>query len=60
LAKVSEEAPLFDYKPGLTGLVQINRDKISGPEIREAFEAHYIKNQNLFLDLEILLKTLFK
>ncbi len=60
LAKVPEEAPLFDYKPGLTGLVQINRDKISGPEIREAFEAHYIKNQNLFLDLEILLKTLFK
>ncbi len=50
------QAPVFDYKPGLTGIVQINREKITDREMRETFEAHYIKNQSLFLDLEILLK----
>ncbi len=59
MATSEEEAPFFDYKPGLTGLVQINRERITDQEIREAYEAHYIKNQNLFLDLEILFKALF-
>ncbi len=60
LARSPKEAPLFDYKPGLTGLVQINRDKISNPEMYETFEAHYLKSQNLFLDIEILLRALFQ
>ncbi|WP_456440012.1 glycosyltransferase, partial [Caldithrix abyssi] len=30
-----QEAPAFDYKPGLTGIVQINHDKITDDEIRE-------------------------
>ncbi len=53
-----KQAPIYDYKPGLTGIVQINRDKILNDEMRETYEAHYIKNQSLFLDLEILVKRL--
>ncbi len=60
LAEKSQDAPLFDYKPGITGLVQINKDKITSEELYEAFEAHYLKSQNLFLDIEILLRALFQ
>ena len=55
-----EEAPAFDYKPGLTGIVQINQDRITNEEIRQTYEAHYIKNQSLFLDLEILVRQIFE
>ncbi|MHB2149566.1 glycosyltransferase [Calditrichota bacterium LG25] len=54
-----QEAPAFDYKPGLTGIVQINHDKITDDEIRETYEAHYIKNQGLFMDLELLMKAVW-
>ncbi len=60
LAEKEEDAPAFDYKPGLTGLVQINKDKITSVELYENFEAHYLKSQSLFLDIEILLRALFQ
>ena len=60
LAEKPEDAPMFDYKPGLTGLVQINRDKITSSEIYESFEAHYLKNQSLLLDVEILVQAIFQ
>ena len=46
------------YPFGLTGLVQINRNKISTPEDLEKYHLFYMKNQSLLLDLEILLRTL--
>lgn len=49
--------PLW-YKAGMTGLVQINRDKIYSPEDAEKYHLYYLKNQSLFLDIEILLKAL--
>ncbi len=55
-----KEAPQFDYKPGLTGLVQINRQRIISDQNLENYELYYLKNQNLFVDLEIILRTLFK
>jgi lipopolysaccharide/colanic/teichoic acid biosynthesis glycosyltransferase len=48
------------YKPGLTGLVQINRDKIYQPDDAEKYHLFYMKNQSLLLDLEILFKTIFR
>lgn len=50
-----------DYigKKGLTGLVQLNYyDNISGEELL-SYNLFYAKNQSLFLDIEILLKTFF-
>jgi len=58
MTTVEREAPIYDYKPGLTGIVQINRDKITDDEMRKTYEAHYIKNQGLFVDLEILIKMI--
>ena len=50
----------FEYKPGLTGLVQLNEERIQNDQTRENFELHYLKNQGLLLDIEILLQTLIK
>ncbi|MGD9488977.1 MAG: glycosyltransferase [Calditrichaceae bacterium] len=49
----------FDYKPGLTGIIQINKSKITDDQISDNFELHYLKNQNFLLDAEIIYRTLF-
>jgi len=48
----------YSYKPGITGLVQINR--ISDPASKEKIEIFYLKNHSLSLDLKIMLKSLIK
>jgi GT2 family glycosyltransferase/lipopolysaccharide/colanic/teichoic acid biosynthesis glycosyltransferase len=50
----------FLYKPGLTGLVQINKSKIRIPEDLEKYHLFYLKNQSMLLDIEVLLKALFQ
>lgn len=50
----------YYYKPGVTGLVQINRDKISSVEDEEKYHLYYMKNQSTLLDFEILLKALWQ
>jgi lipopolysaccharide/colanic/teichoic acid biosynthesis glycosyltransferase len=46
-------------KKGLSGLIQVNHyNGISGEEL-ENYNLFYAKNQNLMLDIEILLKTIF-
>jgi lipopolysaccharide/colanic/teichoic acid biosynthesis glycosyltransferase len=47
------------YKPGITGLIQINRKKISSRDEEEKYHLYYLKNQSLLLDAEIMLKGLF-
>lgn len=45
-------------KPGLTGLPQINyRNDLTFPDI-EQYNIYYAKNQSLWLDMEILLKSI--
>ncbi len=51
---------VFWYKPGITGLVQLNRKRILLPEDTEKYHLFYLKNQSLLLDLEILFKALLK
>ncbi len=55
-----QEARDFWYKPGLTGIAQINRKKIRLPEDIEKYHLFYLKNQSLLLDIEILLKAFFQ
>ncbi len=50
----------FEYKPGLTGIIQINPKKVIDGQIYEKYELHYLKNQSIFLDIEIILTSLFK
>jgi len=59
LAFTAQQASDFDYKPGLSGLVQVNQARIASQQNRENYELHYLKNQSFFLDLEILLRALF-
>lgn len=60
LAFTEDDCSVVEYKPGLTGLIQLNRSRITNQQVRENYELHYLKNQNLFLDLEILLRTFIK
>ncbi|MBN1408561.1 MAG: sugar transferase, partial [Calditrichaceae bacterium] len=50
----------FSYKPGFTGLVQINLERIQNDQTRDNYELHYLKNQSLFLDIEIILQAFRK
>jgi len=54
------ESGALDYKPGLTGLLQVNADRLINPQSRENYELHYLKNHSLFMDIEILLKSLMQ
>jgi GT2 family glycosyltransferase/lipopolysaccharide/colanic/teichoic acid biosynthesis glycosyltransferase len=50
----------YSIKPGLTGLEQINRSLGLSQEDRERYRLYYLKNYSPLLDVEILIKTLFK
>ena len=45
-------------KPGLTGLVQLQRGRILSEQEREQLILYYAKNQSILLDFEIIIKTL--
>ena len=47
-------------KPGLTGLVQVNRDKNLTKKEKEKYQLFYLTNYSPLLDLEILFKAIFK
>lgn len=46
-------------KPGLTGPVQVNRNRIRSQEDAENFELYYLQNYSVWTDLDILIKTIF-
>ena len=45
---------------GLTGLVQIHERQGLDPEERERYKLYYAKNQSLLLDMQIMLRSLFR
>tara|TARA_A100001388_G_scaffold271401_1_gene250161 strand:- start:736 stop:1365 length:630 start_codon:yes stop_codon:yes gene_type:complete len=56
----SEQSLRHCVKPGITGLAQVNgRNAIPWNE-RFIFDINYVKNKSFFLDLKILLITVFK
>ncbi len=60
LRQISEQQPHYFYKPGIYGLHQLNRRHIENFTQEERFELFYLKNQDIWLDLEILFKSLIK
>ena len=59
LKLISDEKNIIMYKPGLTGLIQINSHRnIDVDEIKK-FDIYYLKNQNIWLDLEIIFRSIF-
>ena len=59
-------APLTDqpvtvntgYKFGLTGLLQINEKRLFRQEEKNRFELYYLQNYSIWMDFEIIFKTL--
>lgn len=49
---------VFDYKPGITGISQINGRQKLTPEQRTKMEIEYYENENFWSDIKILFKTL--
>jgi GT2 family glycosyltransferase len=47
------------FKPGLTGLVQVNSKKNLSEKEKERYNLYYMRNYSLMLDFEIILRTIF-
>lgn len=50
----------FSYKRGLTGLVQINPNTGFSGEDYHSFDLFYLQNYSIWLDLDILVKTILR
>lgn len=46
-------------KKGITGLVQISEHRIQQKEEAESFALYYLQNYSLWMDIDILIKTVF-
>jgi len=60
IKQISEKQSYYFYKPGIYGLPQLNRHHIDSNAQEERYDLFYLKNQNIWLDLEIILKSFFK
>lgn len=49
----------LQVKPGLTGLAQVNGGKLLSPEEKDALDEWYVRNASLWLDLSILIRTVW-
>lgn len=49
---------VFDYKPGITGISQINGRQRLTPDQRTKMEIEYYEKENFWSDLKILFKTI--
>jgi lipopolysaccharide/colanic/teichoic acid biosynthesis glycosyltransferase len=56
----NNELKTYLYKPGLTGLVQINKEKITSRNDADKYHLYYLKNQSILLDFEIMLKAVWR
>lgn len=55
----SRYEPIYEYKKGITGLVQLNSQRINSSEDQERFELNYLQNYSIWLDIDILAKSVF-
>jgi len=57
---LARQSVLFLGKPGLTGLIQLQGNRVLDDQEKEQYNLYYAKNQSLALDVEILLKTMLR
>ena len=48
------------FKPGLTGLIQVNQREVLTEEEKGKYHFYYLRHYSVVLDLEIILKALFR
>lgn len=58
LYEVRKKMGVFNVKPGISGLAQINDIDMSDPAKLANWDAKYIALQSLFLDLKIIVRTI--
>ncbi|NOX18120.1 MAG: sugar transferase [Chlorobi bacterium] len=52
-----EEKRVFSFKPGITGIAQVNGRQTLSPAQRVRMEIEYYSSANIFSDLKVALKT---
>jgi lipopolysaccharide/colanic/teichoic acid biosynthesis glycosyltransferase len=52
-----EEKKVFSFKPGITGIAQVNGRQTLTPAQRVRMEIEYYSSANIFTDLKVALKT---
>ncbi|MBN2089434.1 sugar transferase, partial [candidate division KSB1 bacterium] len=60
IRKNQQPRKCLDLKPGLTGLFQVNKNNALTAADSERYELYYLKNYSLLLDIEIIIKAIFK
>ena len=60
LLTANSDNRMFRCKPGLTGLSQLQGNHRPDEQDKQSYEHYYLQNHTLFLDLEIILKSLLK
>lgn len=55
-SKNNDNNPL---KKGITGISQISENRIQSREDEESFELYYLQNYSVWMDIDILVKTIF-
>ena len=51
------DIPVY-YKPGLTGLRQINENRLFREEEKEKFEIYYVQNYSIGMDIHVMFNTI--
>ncbi|MCF7740408.1 MAG: glycosyltransferase [Candidatus Marinimicrobia bacterium] len=60
LLTVGKKKRKLHYKPGITGLFQVQGNHEPDEVDKQNYEHYYMRNYSLFLDIEILLKALLR
>ncbi|MFZ2324240.1 MAG: sugar transferase [Ignavibacteriaceae bacterium] len=55
----TQQKKVFEFKPGITGISQINGRQMLSPEERTLMEINYYRNESFLGDLKIIFKTFF-
>ena len=56
---IDEQKEVYNFKPGITGISQVNGRQTLTPEKRVNMELAYYKNETFWSDLVIIVKTFF-
>ncbi|MCG8373050.1 MAG: sugar transferase, partial [Balneolales bacterium] len=55
----SQRNSQYKYKSGLTGLVQLNSDKITTESDTDNYDLYYLQNYSIWMDIDIIVKSVF-
>ena len=56
---IDEQKEVYNFKPGITGISQVNGRQTLTPGVRVKMEIAYYKNETFWSDLVIVVKTFF-